>query len=86
MQIKALKSALNRYLDVGHKMVTKMEISRASDEDLALAEMNLTEWQSSGYLNLRTVLFSANDDDVCVELIGYIDNEKPWSDPLSGKM
>lgn len=86
MCIKELKSALNRFLDVGHTKVTKSEIVQACAGDFTLAMINLHVWQESGWLAILADLDSADVDDVCVEMLGYIDNDKPWSDPMSGKM
>lgn len=86
MYIKALKSALNRYMDVGHTKVLKAEIVQASMGDHVLAKINLLDWQASGWLRIVMDLDNAKSDDVCVEIKGYIDNDKPWSDPMSGKM
>ncbi|MGJ8634600.1 MAG: hypothetical protein ACSHX7_11855 [Luteolibacter sp.] len=86
MHIKELKSALNRYMDVGHTEVTKEEIIRASAGDSALAKINLYDWQASGWIHVKMDLDDANSGDICVEIKGYIDNDKPWSDPMSGKM
>ena len=86
MYSEELKSTLNRYLDVGHIMVTKNEILQATNGDLALSRISLNFWQSSGWLIIRLELSNANNDDACVELRQYIDNDKPWSDPMSGKM
>lgn len=86
MYIKELKSALNRYLDVGHIRVSKSEIIQAAGGDVSLARINLNAWQSFGWVIIKMDLNDAKGDDVCVELKGYIDNDKPWSDPMSGKM
>lgn len=86
MYIKELKSALNRYLDVGHTKVSKAEIIQASAGDYTLAKINLRDCQASGWLLVKVDLDDATGDDICVEMKGYIDNDKPWSDPMSGKM
>lgn len=73
-------------MDVGHIKVSKAEIVQASMGDHVLAKINLLDWQASGWLRVTKDLDNANSGDICVEIVGYIDNDKPWSDPMSGKM
>lgn len=73
-------------MDVGHTMVLKAEIVQASMGDYVLAKINLMDWQASGWLDIIMDLDKAKSDDICVIIKGYIDNDKPWSDPMSGKM
>ena len=53
---------------------------------MALAALKLGEWQTNGWVRIIGSINDLTSDDPCVVLIDYIDNERPWSDPLSGKM
>jgi len=86
MDMPALKSAINHHLDVGRKILTLGELAHAIREDEALALIKLREWQSKGWVKILKKPIDAQPDEECVEAISYIDGERPWSDPLSGKM
>lgn len=86
MYSHSLKSAINRYLDVGHKTLTKGEIARSASDDLPLAVISLQFWQAKGWLTIIADPISSDNSEVCVNLKSYIDDDAPWSDPMSGKM
>lgn len=81
-----LKFIINYYLDVEHTRVTAGELANGMANDPALALMKLKEWHGRGWIKLLSNPIAALPDVVCVEIIGHIDDEKPWSDPMSGKM
>lgn len=86
MNLPELKFSLNHCLAVGRRLVTKEEIVRSAQGDIGLALLNINEWEACGWLAVVGNLLEAEDDQFCVEMKSYIDNEMPWSDPMSGRM
>ena len=81
-----LKFIITYYLDIGHTRVTSAELANRMASDPGLALIKLKEWHGKQWIRLLNNPIGALPDTVCVEIIGHIDNEEPWSDPMSGKM
>ncbi len=73
-------------MDIGRQTLTKGEIVQSSGGDFPLAVLSLQYWQAKGWLTIVSDPASSDSSEVCVNLKSYIDNDTPWSDPLSGKM
>lgn len=86
LQMPGLKSLLNAHLDHGLREVRSETIVTAAGGDLALASFVLAQWQQAGWVKIIRSLQDSKPDDVCLELRAYIDNDRPWSEPMSGKM
>jgi hypothetical protein len=86
MNLPELKFHLNYCLSVGRNRVTKKEIVSSSQGDIGLALLKIREWEAKGWLDIIANLLEAEDDQFCIEIHSPIDNERPWSDPMSGRM
>jgi hypothetical protein len=80
------RQTLNRGFDFGMSEVSKSGLELASGGDLALALIKLQEWQSKGWVKIIKSPFNSESNEICVEILKRIDNDQPWSDPMSGKM
>lgn len=46
--------------------------------DLSLGFLLLKQWELRGLLRIEVSPFLANDDDVCIHMLDYIDQKSPW--------
>ncbi len=86
LQMPQLKALLNSSLDFRMREIRFQSIAMAAGRDLALASLVLGQWEQAGWLKIVRPLQGAQPDDVCIVLRSYIDNDRPWSEPMSGKM
>jgi hypothetical protein len=85
-QMLQLKSLINCSLDIGRRRLTRQDIGFALNEDGGLAKIVLRQWQTRGWIHILSELSGADPTQECFEIRNYIDNDRPWSDPLSGRM
>jgi len=78
IQIPKLRDEINRGLDYGCFDLTKRTLVALCDGDLALGLLLLKQWETRGLLRIDLNPVLANDDDVCVHMLDYIDKKSPW--------
>lgn len=78
IQIPRLRDDINRGLDYGCFDLTKANLLEMCDGDLALAFLALKQWETRGLLEIILNPNLANDDEICIRMLNYIDKESPW--------
>lgn len=68
---------INRGLDDGCTKITKKSLSNDCG-DLSLGFLLIKQWESRRLLRIEVSPFLANDDDVCIHMLDYIDQKSPW--------
>ncbi len=72
--IEVLKSAINSgILDGGATLVTRESIRLYGKNDWKSINKALADWESRGILKILKNPETANDDDICIEMLHYID-------------
>lgn len=78
IQLPKLRDEINRGLDYGCFDLTKSDLFAMSDGDIGLALLLLKQWEARGLLRIDLNPVLAEDDDVCVRMLNYIDKKSPW--------
>ena len=78
IQIPKLRDEINRGLDYGCFDLTKANLVEMSEGDLGLCLLLLKQWEARGLLRIDLNPVLANDNDVCVHMLDYIDKKSPW--------
>jgi hypothetical protein len=81
-----LKSLINCMRDLGLHQIKSRDVYAACKGDVRRAEIQLLEWQTTGWVRILKLPIESDSDEFCVESRRYIDNEAPQSDPMSGRM
>ncbi len=71
-----LKEAFNQYLHSGCRTHTKREILVYGDRDLQRIEACLEDWKTRGYVEILKPLEEAQDPDIVVKVVDYIDAKR----------
>lgn len=69
----ALKSGINSLLDDGNKTVTRNTLRIYGKNDWRVINNAISDWKSRGLLNILKDPETANEGDVCIEMLHYID-------------
>ena len=77
MGTSLLKAAINRQLDDGAKSITRALLVAAGGGDWTKIKTALAEWEGKGYLRILKDPEFAKDEDVCIEMLKYIDRVGP---------
>ncbi len=78
IQIPKLRDEINRGLDYECFDLTKANLVEMCDGDLGLGLLLLKQWEARGLLRIILNPVLANDDEVCVTMLDYIDKKSPW--------
>lgn len=75
----ALKSGFNSILDdTAERQITRLTIRAYGGDDWRIINAALAEWQSKGFVKILQQPEFAQDVDVCIEILNYIDQLSPW--------
>jgi len=74
----ALKNGINAILDDYCKRISRQTIRVYGDANWPSIRAMLGEWESKGYLRILRDPETANDADICVEMLNYIEQKSPW--------
>ena len=76
----ALKNGINALLDNMTKNISRQAIRVYGDGNWPEINAQLAEWERKGYLKILIPPEAAEDKDVCVQMLKYIDIKSPWGD------
>ncbi len=72
---EALKSGINRILDdCSTKKITRESLRIYGENDWETINKALAEWESRGLLKILKASETADDSDICIEMLHYIDH------------
>ena len=74
MIIEALKSGINRIVDDGAVRILRSDIRVYGENDWESINKALAEWESRGLLKILKAPETADDNDICIEMLHYIDH------------
>lgn len=74
---RKLKAVINRILDDGGKMIPRSDIEMYGEGDWTAIMSAIKEWESRGLLKIRKDPQTAADQDICLEMLKYIDRDSP---------
>jgi hypothetical protein len=74
-----LHAGINRILDDGGRVIKKSDLVEFGGTNWSIIKAALGEWQTKGYLRVLKDPEFAHDDDDCVEMLNYIDQQSPWT-------
>jgi hypothetical protein len=75
-----LHAAINRLLDDGARHIRRSDIVVFGGSNWSKIKAALTEWEGKGYLRIIKDPEFARDEEVCLEMLNYIDQKSPWRD------
>lgn len=78
IQMPEFRDRINRGLDDGCTKLTKKSLLAMTGGDLSLGFLLLKQWESRGLLRIEVNPFLANDDEICIHMLDYIDQKSPW--------
>jgi hypothetical protein len=73
MKSFALKEALNRYFEDGFTNFRKVDIESYGEGDWPRIKECLRNWESRGLVKTLVSIDEANEEDVVVKVLGFID-------------
>lgn len=74
----ALKNGINALLDNMTSKISRQAIRVYGDDNWLEINTQLAEWEQKGYLKILISPESAEDNDICVQMLKYIDIPSPW--------
>ncbi|PYJ81636.1 MAG: hypothetical protein DME22_20710 [Verrucomicrobia bacterium] len=77
----SLRNSINRFLDDEKCLLLKAGfVQDCGLNDWQTIRAALKEWESKGYLRILKDPYETARDEICVEMLSYIDRESPWPD------
>ena len=73
-----LKNGLNGCLDNMFREIPRKTIRVYGEDNWPQVNALLKEWEDKGYLKILRNPETALDDEVCVEMLAYIEQKSPW--------
>jgi hypothetical protein len=77
---KALRNGINALLDNMCKDIARQAIRVYGDNDWPEINAALAEWEKQGFLKILIPPETADDNQICVRMLKYIDIKSPWGD------
>ena len=75
----ALKNGINAILDNGgSKEISRKTIRVYGDNSWPEINTILAEWEHRAFLKILIPPETANDNDLCIKMLRYIEAESPW--------
>jgi len=82
----SLRNSINRFLDDEKcLLLTAGFVQDCGLNDWQTIGAALKEWESKGYLRILKDPYETARDEICVEMLSYIDRESPWPDWPPGR-
>ncbi len=78
MNRKTFKDSLNGCLDNMFREIPRKAIRVYGENGWPQINALLKEWQDKGYLKILRNPEIASDDDICVQMLAYIEQKSPW--------
>jgi hypothetical protein len=76
-----LRAGINHFLDDSHAVYLTRKLVRVyGDGDWLSINQSLLDWQQRSLLKIIKTPQDAADDEVCIQMLAYIDRKSPWPD------